>query len=588
MSSNRFLISSLVDFPDDCSNIAFTPELLEDLIERLHWMGVRRVYWNYYQEGIWPWYIRHSPAGTRPTLENLGEPMALGRRLSHKHGMEFYAVIKPFETGLSLTTPPGSLSLLDDPGIAGIGGNYHVDDWVARHPELRVRARTADVPVGLESIPVTHIQLRQKDMSPIRIRPQNIQIWTSEDNTLYRKKDVAFSVSEDVDNCPRDVMEQNGNSVTCQGESVRVLNLTGMSLLDPFIVVTTDFDDDTGTFRNTAKEMVRAFGPGDEPLPIVVASQKGVWRPQRDLRTGDLQYDGGLGDVIVCLDVSNSAAEFPGWEGSGSNTRDGVVAFAKGRNQYLSGALCEAYPQVQDFWMGWVGECVAAGVDGMDVRISCHSSWTDWPDSFGFNEPVVGEYKRRHGINPDVEDFDRDLIGDVRGDFFDQFLRRAKHRLKAAGKSFQLHLEVESFRPDACQSRWRTRPGNLNFHWRRWLRSGLADEVTLFGRGWTPERILDDALAKEMIAEANASNVPVHLSKQVMLTAFHGDDAREGNQLADWLDLAYRSGDLAGYTFYETAGLYDCENIGSDGKLQFHPGVLESIRNRAESLGLLN
>ena len=53
-----------------------------------------------------------------------------------------------------------------------------------------------------------------------------------------------------------------GDHVTSKGDSVRVLDLTGLDLQDPFIAVTTTFDDDEGTFANTAFEMVRAYGPG--------------------------------------------------------------------------------------------------------------------------------------------------------------------------------------------------------------------------------------------------------------------------------------------------------------------------------------
>lgn len=578
MSSDRFLISALVDFPDDCGNLEFTPELVENLMERLRWMGVRRVYWNYYQPGMWSWFVKHSKTGTtKASLENLGgDPMPVGRRLAHKHGMEFYACIKPYETGASHSTPVGTPMLVDDPGIRGIGGRYHVDDWVARRPDLRVRARSGDVPTGIEGLPVTRIQLRQKDMEPIRIKAENLQIWTSEDNTSYTRKDVAFSMSEDVDTCPRDVVDAVGVPVSKAGDSVRVLNLTGFSLLDPFIAISTDFEDTSGTFRNTVVEMFRVFGPDDQQLPIVVASHKAIWRAQRDLRIDDLQYDGGLGDLLINLDVSNTAIAFPGWDGTGTNTRDGVVAFAKGRNCYLAGSLCEAYPEVQEYWMSWVGDCLAAGVDGMDVRISSHSSWTDWRYSFGFNEPVIAEYERRYGVNPDLDDFDPELLAELRGDAFDRFLQRAKHRLAAAGKVLQLHLEGESFRREAPQVRWRARPGIMNFHWQRWLQTGLADEATLFGRLWENERILRDPVYRQMIDEANAANIPVHLSKPVT-------EEHQG----DWLEMAYREGSLSGYTFYETASMYDGKELAADSELKFNPKIVNSIRERAQNLGLL-
>ena len=582
MNERPFLLSALVDFPDDCQRFEFTEDLLTQLIDRLQWMGVRRVYWNYYHDGHWEWFKHYEPeGGVSRTLDNLGDPMRAGRRLAHERGLEFFAVIKPYENGVSHAKPKAVLTEEGVTGLPGIGGYYHVEPWVLERPELRVRARQGDLPRGLDETPVTRIQLRQKDMSPLRIRPQDLEIWTSDDNNGYRRREVAFNVTEGVDRCPRDVVDIDGEPVTGKGEEVRVLEITGLNLPDPFIAVTTGFEDGGGTFTNTAVEMVRAFGPDDRPLPIVVASHKAIWRPQRDFRSGDLEYDTGLGSAVVRLDVSNSAAEFKNILTYADDVPDGVIAFAKGRNRYLAGSLCEGYPEVGAYWMDWVSDCIAAGVDGMDVRISCHSSWTDSPDIYGFNPPVAAEYERRYGVNPDVEPYDPVLLGDVRGDLYDRFLRTAKTRLAAAELPLHHHIEIESFRPDASPSRVRSRPGNITFHWRRWLRTGLTDETTLFGRAWPPERLLSDAFVQDVLDEVAATSVPAHLSLPVRVSG------ADGGRLADQIEYTYRSGRLDGYTIYETAALYDRHRTGSDGRLNFLPGLTEAVRERAEELGLV-
>jgi hypothetical protein len=209
-------------------------------------------------------------------------------------------------------------------------------------------------------------------------------------------------------------------------------------------------------------EMVRALGPDGQQLPFVVASHKATWRGQRDLRVDDLEFDGGIGDFNVCLDVTNRRTVCPTRRERGITDciqtpifpdtpicRDGVIACAKGRNPYLPGSLYEAEPEVRAYWLTCVSECIAAGVDGLDVRISNHSSWTDRPDLYGFNEPILAEYARRHGGNPDREPYDLLRLAAIRGDVYEAFLRAAKRRLSVAGKKLQLHLEVESFRPDA-------------------------------------------------------------------------------------------------------------------------------------------
>lgn len=569
-------MSALVDFPDDCADVAFTRGMVENLIDRLRWMGTRRIYWNFYQEGLWSYFDQHY-SKTRETFDNLGDPVAAGCRAAHERGLEFFATIKPYETGPSYARPASSPDNLALPGLPGLSGTYPSDQWALARPEMRVKGRTADIPCGLEKVPVHRIQLRQKDMSPVRIRPENIEIWTSHDNRRYEKRDLSFATGESVVTCPRDVVDIHGVPVTAKGDQVRALDLTDLHLMDPFIAVATNLDNDRGSFANTALEMVRVFGPKDRPLPTVVASHKAVSRPQRDLRTDDLEYDAGLGDFMVQLDVSHSRPLSPGWDGAA--TRDGVIAFARGRNEYLPGSLCEAYPEVREYWLSWVGQCIAAGVDGVDVRVSNHSSWTNTPQMYGFNEPVTREYRRRYGVDPDTEPYDLHVLGALRGEFFDEFLGAAKGRLAAAGKRLSVHAEMESFRPDATQMRWRSRPGNITFNWRGWLRSGLADEATLFGRAWDPDRLLSDSLVQEMLAEAGDAHVPVHLSRQVGLSEHMSE--------ADKLEYTYRDGRLAGYCFYETASMYDPDTpVASDGRLNFRRGLLESIRDRAKSLGL--
>ena len=99
-------------------------------------------------------------------------------------------------------------------------------------------------------------------------------------------------------------------------------------------------------------------------------------------------------------------------------------------------------------------------------------------------------------------------------------------------------------------------PATSTFNWRSWLHTGLADEATLFGRGWMPDQMLDDALTLEMLREAADAGVPVHLSKAV-------GHSRDGEVHADLLEYIYRFGGLAGYTLYETAAMYDGQHLGT-------------------------
>ena len=584
-----FLISATVDFPDDCRCLVFTRELLGQLFDQLHWMGVRRLYWNFYQDGFWDAFAATSSA-TRQTLENLPRPMATACELAHERHMEFFAIIKPYETGTSNASVADGTS---GPILECIGGVHtRVDPWVLARPDLRVRVRGADLPRGLESMPVEAMELWQRDMSPIRIQPDDLQIWTSSDNRGFQQSDAPFTVTSEVEVCPGDVMDVLGDAVTRKGESVRILRLEGLQITDPFVAVTTSLRGGEGTFRNTAAAMIRAYGPDRFPLPIVVASHKAVWDRPRDFRAGPIEFDSGHGDINICLDVDNrsihcshcSERNFSDCMQGPLHTdssicRDGVIAFARGRNEYLAGSLSEAYPEVREYWLSWVDECIDAGVDALDVRISNHSCWTNTPELYGFNEPVVREYERRYGVDPNSEPYDEEKLGDLRGELYDTFLRSAKDRLSATGRRLQLHLEVESFRPEAAQARARTRPGNITFHWRQWLNSGLADEATLMAVNWTPERVLNDPVGHEMLRETGAANVPLHLRHFIALS-------RDGETHADRLEYAVRFGGLSGYNLYEAAAFYDNESLDDDGSLQYHPGLCEALRERIQALGI--
>ena len=165
-----------------------------------------------------------------------------------------------------------------------------------------------------------------------------------------------------------------------------------MELRDRFIAVTTRFKDARGDFRNTAVAMIEALGPNNAPLPIVVATRSAIWIAPRDLEFG-LEFDSGYGPFQVELDIDNAATRGAEW----SRAQGGVIAFARGKNEYLPVAPCEVYPEVRRLWLGWIDRLLEAGVDGVDIRVSAHGTLTDESEAYGYNTPVLEEYARGGG-----------------------------------------------------------------------------------------------------------------------------------------------------------------------------------------------
>ena len=583
-----FLLSATVDFPDDVGQGPYNLELLDQLMGQLAQMGVRRVYWLYYgdiePDSYWAGNLFDYMKYGQETLANLGEPVRAAVPVAHRHGLELYGVLKPYNTGISGTYPEGS-PRAGATGITRIGGTLQqVIPFVERYPETRVLRRPWNPPDDLQKVPIRKIRLLKKDDSPTRVRAENLQIWTSPTNYRYQPRFKSDQMREEVTSADREVRDYYGNLLTAKGAPVRALTLEGLDLDYRYVLVTTDFQDRSGDFRNSAVAMIEAYGPGPDPLPIVVGSHSAIWTQPRSFRTGGLEFDLGLGPYEMTLDEDNHSSEGQGW------ARGGCVAFARGKNTHLPCTPCEVYPEVQKLWLGWIDRLVQAGVDGIDLRLSHHGSLTDEPFEYGFNEPVLQEYAKRHG-EPAGGAYDLTLLSQIRGQHYSAFVGEASRRVRRAGGKMQVHLHAEAFRPDPCQGQLMGFPANVSFQWQDWLKSGLLDGATLRTSwfeaiedppGGAPHRsrlsnALDDPMVKEMLELTGELDLPVYLNRYVSRTV--GIDEYVS-------DMKAVSGDprFAGFDVYEMANVSRPDPQGT--RLVPVERRLERIRRAARELGL--
>jgi hypothetical protein len=137
------------------------------------------------------------------------------------------------------------------------------------------------------------------------------------------------------------------------------------------------------------------------------------------------------------------------------------------------------YPEVRRLWDGWVDRILETGVDGIDIRISSHGNIVDDPFDYGYNEPVVEEFRRMHGYEPGGSAQDRDRIARIRGDYYTAYLREMSRRVRGLDKRLQFHLHTEAFRPDPVHGQIMGFPPNVHFDWKTWIAEGLMDAATL-------------------------------------------------------------------------------------------------------------
>ncbi len=534
--NGKFALEALVDFPDDAlfAQEPISAQHIDSMMRVLREKGVSRVSWSYYGDGHGGYFV--PPLDIDPkfpgelwrnfaaTYQLLGNPLRVATEAAHRHGMEIYAYFKPYETGPAMSFPEGSPEAQMYGRLGQLGGRLSwCDRFVVDNPHLRIRRRTGDLPANIASIPICAIKLFKKDASPTRITKEHLQIWTSRLNYRYQKLDLKFDFKDAVEPSSKDVYDIEDNLITRKGDPVRVLTLSGFRLTDPFIMVTTDFAEGPADFENVGPDMMMALDENGKEVPGVFAPGSAIWMGfQVDFRNWGLVYDHGYGRMRHCLDEPN---------GSGQR---GLIGYARGRNEYLPGALCETEPAVQAYWLECLGEILEAGVDGVDFREENHSTHTDYPEEYGYNPAVLERCAR-------VGKIDRATIAKVRGEAYTEFLRKCKQMISSQGKRMRINFQIDWYREDPPRCRRLAYPANLNFDWRAWIAEGLLDEGMFRFFSLKFDQVFDDQVGRELIDLCRKRNIPLTFNRYIRPNSLHEEYRRVRDD-----------GRFVGFVLYET------------------------------------
>ena len=144
------------------------------------------------------------------------------------------------------------------------------------------------------------------------------------------------------------------------------------------------------------------------------------------------------------------------------------------------GILELAYPEARKYLLDSFVEPYVKhyDIDGfcMDTRTECMTPL--WADRFGFNEPIVEEYKRRYGVNILESDFDLEAWRSLRGEYLTQFIREVRELAGRCDKK----LTVLTQRGDHLGFPI----SNMVIDWRTWVSEGLVDDlgINFHGKCW--------------------------------------------------------------------------------------------------------
>lgn len=121
--------------------------------------------------------------------------------------------------------------------------------------------------------------------------------------------------------------------------------------------------------------------------------------------------------------------------------------------KHIPGVPCYGYPEVRDYHLRQVEELLSYGVDGVYMSMRSHSPWPkdiSGSRDYGYNEPVIAEYKKRYGSDP--RDAAPDSLEQLRfvklkGDFLKLFLSDSHKLCGAAGKKLAMNTDFGSADP---------------------------------------------------------------------------------------------------------------------------------------------
>lgn len=145
----------------------------------------------------------------------------------------------------------------------------------------------------------------------------------------------------------------------------------------------------------------------------------------------------------------------------------------------MSGPICLAYPEARRALVELFTEiAVKAGYDGLLFHTYAEQFHARFDDEFGFNEPIVKEFKRRFGVDIFANDkpYDLNAMAHLRGEYLTALVRELRTAL--AGHGIKLGLMLDSVTPHYPQ-RWGISDmrvtGRLIVDWPRYLEESLVD-----------------------------------------------------------------------------------------------------------------
>jgi hypothetical protein len=596
-------------FPQLCLG-SYDTEKVEKNIALLADLGFKRLYFVVclpgYPSFSNPWLSLLPPDNdcsnyALESIISLESPNLAFCRYAKKYGMEAIAILKPYEGGGGATIPEGARFFWEAGGRHSCVGGERVnfDQLLSRQPELRVMRkpipnyerdirqpfRQVELVFCLDEIPSTNSKPVMPAAGPdyrLEDHPVKFKLWASTDNGAYEEVKQEYILIERIEQ--RIINGVNGKPFSLDKKRCRVVEITNLDLplaVNYLAISLHGKSEHVKRLQAISGSMFSAFGP-DTLIPITTAQyvRHGVSPSQSELPPGERLWGMEKHPRPSSMDFNQWGFEYD-WYGGGIWFGDGwhnesVYGIGRGKILTMKGTHCEAYPEVQAYWLDQIETLIAMGYDGVDIRLQNHSSMVSDIAQFGFNPPLIERYRETYGVDPLGEDFEPLKMMAVRGQFFQEFLEDAAELLHQNDRILQVHLRHAHQEP-----RYSSDFNELGF-WampKIWLEDwkgvvDLADEVTIKDYFWG-EYNPDNALDIKEYARSHGKEVWIH-------NYIGQGDAIRG----DFINAAAEDPTITGILLYEAFHSGNGSNEPNQGlitvngdEIFYHKPALEALRD---------
>ncbi len=528
---------------------------LDDLHQFFVSVGVTRHQW-----------IMHNTSTLYENYPHGFDLLAEAVKSAHAKGLEFYAEIKPFEggstgiggTGLML---PHSMPCPEGVAYKDLRGIFpSVSPFVVKNLQMNLKRR----PGTYDYNPIASIRFVKSDDKPTRVKAEHLSISSSPTNNEFVPYKGPISFRETVEKRYR----------FPYWRKCRILHLENLNIPagHRYFLIKCSLADNNGDFENEKGNIIELVDAKGNIMPSTLSTgqvnlESHLSFYNSKLNTQLIPY---LQSPEVQAEINNPQKmkeHYSSFYSFGEYRtiksiildKEGYVAAACGKPEYMFGNLHPIYPEVQEYWLTFVNYCLERGVDGINIRVANH---TRSPESweYGFNAPVLNA---TNGETSYME------ISRVNGNAYTQFLRKAHQMIKKRGKAITIHLYPDMLPLNDRTDKLNSLPPNFEWQWETWVKE-LADDLEFRGvfrlRPYHLQQALD-----EFSAVTKMAGKPFYFQSD-----FHGLEY-DGPYYSteEEIEMVKKDKRLDGYVLFETANF---TKINEKGRVEGSPEMVKLLK----------